>query len=122
MAHLLGEAAGAREEVEAVDVNLTGADLDQVLRGRELYRQDGYCGTCHGPDGQGLKAAGFPPLAGTRWVNEDKERLIKLTLHGMMGPIEVLGEEYPRSEEHTSELQSRGHLVCRLLLEKKKEL
>src|SRR5690625_2276272 len=26
----------------------------------------------------------------------------------------------PRSEEHTSELQSRGHLVCRLLLEKKK--
>src|SRR5439155_25529372 len=27
-----------------------------------------------------------------------------------------------RSEEHTSELQSRGHLVCRLLLEKKKEL
>src|SRR5207253_3899011 len=26
----------------------------------------------------------------------------------------------PRSEEHTSELQSRGHLVCRLLLEKEK--
>src|SRR5439155_6723873 len=28
--------------------------------------------------------------------------------------------DYIRSEEHTSELQSRGHLVCRLLLEKKK--
>src|SRR3989442_15938142 len=28
----------------------------------------------------------------------------------------------PRSEEHTSELQSRPHLVCRLLLEKKKNL
>src|SRR5690625_5894004 len=27
-----------------------------------------------------------------------------------------------RSEEHTSELQSRGHLVCRLLLEKKKRV
>src|SRR5690625_5803829 len=27
-----------------------------------------------------------------------------------------------RSEEHTSELQSRGHLVCRLLLEKKKNV
>src|SRR5690625_6551372 len=27
-----------------------------------------------------------------------------------------------RSEEHTSELQSRGHLVCRLLLEKKKSV
>src|SRR5690554_7315108 len=29
--------------------------------------------------------------------------------------------EYARSEEHTSELQSRPHLVCRLLLEKKKK-
>src|SRR3989442_2689663 len=32
----------------------------------------------------------------------------------------VLGQ-FPRSEEHTSELQSRPHLVCRLLLEKKKK-
>src|SRR5690625_5980340 len=30
--------------------------------------------------------------------------------------------EKDRSEEHTSELQSRGHLVCRLLLEKKKHI
>src|SRR5216684_2287922 len=30
------------------------------------------------------------------------------------------GDQHPRSEEHTSELQSRLHLVCRLLLEKKK--
>src|SRR3989442_8236497 len=30
-------------------------------------------------------------------------------------------EASPRSEEHTSELQSRPHLVCRLLLEKKKK-
>src|SRR5690625_5769232 len=33
-------------------------------------------------------------------------------------PLFTLGT---RSEEHTSELQSRGHLVCRLLLEKKKD-
>src|ERR1041385_9291563 len=31
-----------------------------------------------------------------------------------------IGHYGPRSEEHTSELQSRLHLVCRLLLEKKK--
>src|SRR5690625_2094287 len=30
-------------------------------------------------------------------------------------------KRWNRSEEHTSELQSRGHLVCRLLLEKKKK-
>src|SRR5690625_6372733 len=34
-------------------------------------------------------------------------------------PANVLITVIPRSEEHTSELQSRGHLVCRLLLEKK---
>src|SRR2546429_7024733 len=35
---------------------------------------------------------------------------------------EVVGVGGARSEEHTSELQSRLHLVCRLLLEKKKKL
>src|SRR5690625_6888666 len=34
---------------------------------------------------------------------------------------EGVGMARRRSEEHTSELQSRGHLVCRLLLEKKKK-
>src|SRR5690625_7039662 len=33
----------------------------------------------------------------------------------------VAGGNVSRSEEHTSELQSRGHLVCRLLLETKKK-
>src|SRR2546422_5391788 len=37
-----------------------------------------------------------------------------------LGDIVVSAEFKPRSEEHTSELQSRLHLVCRLLLEKKK--
>src|SRR3712207_8919973 len=35
-------------------------------------------------------------------------------------PVDVL-PDLPRSEEHTSELQSRQYLVCRLLLEKKKK-
>src|SRR5690625_6429558 len=34
--------------------------------------------------------------------------------------VELVAFDQFRSEEHTSELQSRGHLVCRLLLEKKK--
>src|SRR2546422_4983270 len=36
-----------------------------------------------------------------------------------IGPVQGV---HPRSEEHTSELQSRLHLVCRLLLEKKKKI
>src|SRR5258707_7962756 len=37
------------------------------------------------------------------------------------GAEDVRGEDPERSEEHTSELQSRQYLVCRLLLEKKKQ-
>src|SRR5690625_6500708 len=36
-------------------------------------------------------------------------------------PVKLYAQVGCRSEEHTSELQSRGHLVCRLLLEKKKQ-
>src|SRR5437660_8369579 len=39
---------------------------------------------------------------------------------GDAGPDDGVALAVRRSEEHTSELQSRGHLVCRLLLEKKK--
>src|SRR5437660_8179763 len=38
-----------------------------------------------------------------------------------MQPMATHNAQNLRSEEHTSELQSRGHLVCRLLLEKKKK-
>src|SRR5688572_31958546 len=37
-------------------------------------------------------------------------------------PLAVAPESVPRSEEHTSELQSQSNLVCRLLLEKKNNL
>src|SRR5215813_15318851 len=46
-------------------------------------------------------------------------------LPAMFGPVTTSkrGPALPsRSEEHTSELQSRPHLVCRLLLEKKKKI
>src|SRR5690625_6254952 len=36
--------------------------------------------------------------------------------------LATVGVKVIRSEEHTSELQSRGHLVCRLLLERKNQL
>src|SRR2546429_3593910 len=42
--------------------------------------------------------------------------------HGAVDVMDGQGERHRRSEEHTSELQSRLHLVCRLLLAKKKQL
>src|SRR5439155_22610434 len=50
-----------------------------------------------------------------------KEALSKyVNMENVLRADPVKGLELIRSEEHTSELQSRGHLVCRLLLEKKK--
>src|SRR5690625_7697458 len=53
---------------------------------------------------------GFDPVAAG--LDEAVEHLLRRG-SGAFNPTQ-------RSEEHTSELQSRGHLVCRLLLEKKK--
>src|SRR5690606_42014046 len=41
------------------------------------------------------------------------------TVRKMAAKCDILVENFKRSEEHTSELQSRENLVCRLLLEKK---
>lgn len=74
---------------------LTGAAKDQFHRGAEVYMRDGHCTTCHQKDGNGLPEAQFPPLAGSEWVQGSEDRLIRLTLHGITGPIEVKGVKYP---------------------------
>src|SRR2546422_3908236 len=49
-------------------------------------------------------------------------RTIRFLEHVVAGIVKLAGGRVERrSEEHTSELQSRLHLVCRLLLEKKKK-
>src|SRR3989442_11468591 len=45
---------------------------------------------------------------------------IKCRFTSSLKHVELLDLPFDRSEEHTSELQSRPHLVCRLLLQKKK--
>src|SRR5438552_5430190 len=62
--------------------------------------------------------AEFPdPLAGNELLVLNNARVIPARLFGRRAGV---GSQKPsRSEEHTSELQSPDHLVCRLLLEKK---
>ena len=70
---------------------------EQISSGKEIYMKaapgGGLCFTCHQPNGQGL-AGQFPPLAGSDWVMGDKEKLIKISLYGLMGPIQVNGVDY----------------------------
>jgi len=75
--------------------HLEGAASKLYVKGAEVYNREAHCGTCHQANGKGLPAAGFPPLDGTKWVNGDPERLIKLSMKGLFGPIEVKGTQYP---------------------------
>jgi mono/diheme cytochrome c family protein len=52
-----------------------------------------FCGTCHQRNGKGARGR-MPPLADSPWVTGDKERLIRVVLNGMQGPITVKGESY----------------------------
>src|SRR2546430_5956114 len=72
-----------------------------------LFRSGRVTRVCFSPDGSVLLTAGAQLAA---WDVEGGRK------------IGAFGEHLPRSEEHTSELQSQSNLVCRLLLEKKNEL
>jgi mono/diheme cytochrome c family protein/glucose/arabinose dehydrogenase len=93
VAHLNGKSIEEKKE-EIIITSLKGKDLELYTKGKGIYSREGYCNTCHQPDGKGLSASGFPPLAGTVWVTGSDERLTKLILNGLHGPIEVLGQEY----------------------------
>jgi cytochrome c oxidase cbb3-type subunit 2 len=97
------------KDLNDVDVTFTSADSNdtskslptwlaaQIDSGKEIYMKaapgGGLCFTCHQPNGQGISGQ-FPPLAGSDWVLGEKERLIKISIHGLMGEIEVNGVKY----------------------------
>src|SRR2546429_4595390 len=56
-----------------------------------------------------------------RFIERNKDRPFFLYVAHNMPHVPLHVSDKFRSEEHTSELQSRLHLVCRLLLEKKKK-
>jgi mono/diheme cytochrome c family protein len=66
-----------------------------IETGKEIYLRDGFCNTCHQPNGKGLAASGFPPLTESKWVLGNEDRLIKIVLKGIYGPIVVNGKKYP---------------------------
>ena len=63
-------------------------------KGEEIYNREGFCVTCHQPNGEGLESSGFPPLSKSKWVTGNTDRLIKVVLHGIYGPMEVNGVKY----------------------------
>jgi len=64
---------------------------DRIGLGKALFGTA--CIACHQPNGQGIPAV-YPPLDGSEWINGPKERLIRIALYGLRGPIRVLGQDY----------------------------
>ena len=64
---------------------------ERVARGERIFTN--ICAACHQPSGAGIPAA-FPPLAGSDFLNADKQRAIDVVLNGLSGPIVVNQQEY----------------------------
>src|SRR5215510_16507285 len=103
-----GSASGQRSEASTDKVIMFASDGMRPDLMEEYARHGSmptYKALMHdGVRGHNGLLQGFPPNTGVGWAT--------LATGAWPGT---------RSEEHTSELQSRGHLVCRLLLEKKKQ-
>lgn len=65
--------------------------LKRAQRGKSVYQTN--CMACHQANGMGVPGA-FPPLAGSEWVAGTEERIVRIVLHGLQGPIKVAGQDY----------------------------
>lgn len=66
-------------------------EIDPLVAGKRTFSQ--VCATCHQATGMGVPGV-YPPLAGSEWVNGSEERVIRILLHGLAGPVEVAGNSF----------------------------
>lgn len=69
-----------------------GAELTSADRGKKIFSAN--CAVCHQPSGVGAAGQGYPPLAGSEWVNGGTKRLGMIVLKGLQGPLTVKGASY----------------------------
>lgn len=62
-----------------------------AVSGQAVY--ESRCAACHQASGQGLPGA-FPPLAGSEYVVGEEERVVRIVLHGLSGPVTAKGQTY----------------------------
>lgn len=67
---------------------------ERIELGRRLFTS--ICAACHQPTGQGRPNV-FPPLAGSDFLNADKNRAIKIIIHGRQGEVLVNGMKFNSS-------------------------
>lgn len=66
-------------------------EVDMMALGKRIYNQN--CVACHQASGMGLPGV-YPTLVNSDWVQDNPERLIKVVLAGLAGPVVVNGNPY----------------------------
>jgi mono/diheme cytochrome c family protein len=64
---------------------------EQMRRGSEVYHQ--ICFACHQLNGRGIPGT-YPPLAGSKILLHQRERVIAILLRGLQGPVKVRGKHF----------------------------
>jgi mono/diheme cytochrome c family protein len=65
--------------------------VDPLAVGRAQFKA--VCITCHQESGLGLPGI-YPPLAGSEWANGPADRVVRIVLYGLKGPVHVAGKEF----------------------------
>ena len=89
----LDQGAASAGKAAVSGSGLKGEHLASFERGKAHYSGAAACFGCHGASGEGVPNLG-PPLDESEYVTGDSERLVKILLHGLTGPITVAGIEY----------------------------
>src|SRR3712207_6496388 len=121
---LTGDSAAAPRYIEA---RLSKFALDTVFNPKTTNWQLSYDGRNKEPITLPVKfplllaqgAEGIAVGLSSKILPSNLNEICDAAIHYLRGEDFLLLPDFPRSEEHTSELQSRQYLVCRLLLEKK---
>ncbi|MFI5335236.1 MAG: c-type cytochrome [Opitutales bacterium] len=66
-------------------------EITPAMLGKRVFLAN--CIACHQVTGQGVPAV-FPPLAGSDWAQGPEERVIRIVLHGLSGPVSVSGKDF----------------------------
>jgi len=70
---------------------VAAAKVDPMVLGKKNFEL--VCATCHQTTGLGIPGV-YPPLAGSEWVNGSEERVIRIVLYGLKGPVSVKGTTF----------------------------
>lgn len=90
--HYAGEyKASVFDETASATSGVVVAAIDPMVLGKRQYEL--ICATCHQATGLGVEGV-YPPLAASEWVTGSPDRLIRVVLHGLKGPITVSGKQY----------------------------